>query len=186
MRVLAGAGALIATSQLPMLADDRSAPGSTEAGPGNSPATQDGDKKRGMMQDKPEVFPERGRFERLTICYATEEIGLKKPFSVLHISDTHLQHKLDSLAKCHHVADRRGAGFELVRQLVICGPFEGNGLYHLSPTLIWRQLAKYLFAAVHYSYAHRGVHFVAGEAIEVAAYLLHIDRHVGNRLGTVN
>ena len=90
MRVLAGAGALIATSQLPMLADDRSAPGSTEAGPGNSPATQDGDKKRGMMQDKPEVFPERGRFERLTICYATEEIGLKKPFSVLHISDTHL------------------------------------------------------------------------------------------------
>ena len=67
MRVLAGAGALIATSQLPMLADDRSAPGSTEAGPGNSPATQDGDKKRGMMQDKPEVFPERGRFERLTI-----------------------------------------------------------------------------------------------------------------------
>jgi hypothetical protein len=73
-----------------MLADDRSAPGSTEAGPGNSPATQDGDKKRGMMQDKPEVFPERGRFERLTICYATVEIGLKKPFSVLHISDTHL------------------------------------------------------------------------------------------------
>ena len=58
---VAGAGALIATSQLPLLAEDN-----------------------------PAVFPKRGRYERLSLSYATVEIGLEKPFSVLHISDTHL------------------------------------------------------------------------------------------------
>lgn len=61
MKVLAGGGALIATSKLPLLAED-----------------------------KPEVFPERGKYERLALCYSTVEIGLEKPFSILHISDTHL------------------------------------------------------------------------------------------------
>ena len=56
---MAGAGALIATSQLPALAEDN-----------------------------PAVFPNRGGFERLSLSYATVEIGLEKPFSVLHISDT--------------------------------------------------------------------------------------------------
>ncbi len=57
----AGAGFLLATSQLPAVAED-----------------------------DPKVFPQRGRFERLSLAYATVEIGLEKPFSVLHISDTHL------------------------------------------------------------------------------------------------
>ena len=56
-----GAGVLIATSQLPALAEDN-----------------------------PAVFPKRGRYERLSLSYATVEIGLENPFSVLHISDTHL------------------------------------------------------------------------------------------------
>ncbi len=61
MKQLAGAGALIATSQLPAFAED-----------------------------KPEVFPERGRYERLSLSYGVVEIGLEKPFSILHISDSHL------------------------------------------------------------------------------------------------
>ena len=60
-RRMAGVGALISTSQLPVFAEDN-----------------------------PAVFPNRGRFERLSLSYATVEIGLEKPFSVLHISDTHL------------------------------------------------------------------------------------------------
>lgn len=60
-RRMAGAGALIATSQLPVFAEDN-----------------------------PNVFPKRGKYERLSLSYATVEIGLEKPFSVLHISDTHL------------------------------------------------------------------------------------------------
>lgn len=60
LRRATGAGVLIAVSQLPA-----------------------------MAEDKPEVFPKRGGFERLSLAYATVEIGLEKPFSVLHISDTH-------------------------------------------------------------------------------------------------
>ena len=61
LRKLAGAGALIATAQLPSFAEDR-----------------------------PEVFPSRGKRERLSLSYSTVHIGLEKPFSVLHISDSHL------------------------------------------------------------------------------------------------
>lgn len=58
---MAGMGALVATSQLPALAED-----------------------------DPTLFPKRGRFERLALNYGTVNIGLEKPFSILHISDTHL------------------------------------------------------------------------------------------------
>ena len=61
LRKLAGAGALIATAQLPSFAEDR-----------------------------PEVVPSRGKRERLSLSYSTVHIGLEKPFSVLHISDSHL------------------------------------------------------------------------------------------------
>lgn len=58
---MAGVGALIATSQLPSFAEDN-----------------------------PTVFPKRGKFERMSMSYAIVNIGLEKPFSVLHISDSHL------------------------------------------------------------------------------------------------
>lgn len=61
MKGLAGAGALVATSQLPA-----------------------------FSKDDPSVFPERGKFERLAVSYATVRIGLERPFSVFHISDVHL------------------------------------------------------------------------------------------------
>jgi len=61
---LAGAGALIATSQIKLSAKDR--------------------------KKTKSIFAQRGQFERLTLGYATVKIGLEKPFSVLHISDTHL------------------------------------------------------------------------------------------------
>lgn len=61
LKQMAGVGALIATSQLPAFAEDN-----------------------------PEVFPKRGRFERLSLSYGVVNIGLKEPFSLLHISDTHL------------------------------------------------------------------------------------------------
>ena len=40
-------------------------------------------------KDDPTVFPARGKFERLVLAYQHVHIGLEKPFSVLHISDTH-------------------------------------------------------------------------------------------------
>lgn len=57
---LGGFGGLVAVSTLPAWADD------------------------------PSVFPSRGKFERLSLAYRQIDIGLKEPFSVLHISDTHL------------------------------------------------------------------------------------------------
>lgn len=61
MKRLAGTGFLLATSSLPVLAED-----------------------------DPSVFPKRGHYERLSVSYATIDIGLDKPFSVMHFSDTHL------------------------------------------------------------------------------------------------
>ena len=40
--------------------------------------------------DAPEQFPNRGRWERLSVTYRHIDAGASKPFSVLHISDTHL------------------------------------------------------------------------------------------------
>ena len=54
------AGTVVATSALPSFADD------------------------------PSVFPKRGGAERLVLAYQHIPIGLKEPFSILHISDTHL------------------------------------------------------------------------------------------------
>ena len=40
--------------------------------------------------DDPSVFPKRGQYERLVLNYVHLQVGAEKPFSVLHISDTHL------------------------------------------------------------------------------------------------
>ena len=56
-----GAGAIVATSALPSFG-----------------------------KDDPSLFPKRGVVERLAIAYQHIHIGLPQPFSVLHISDTHL------------------------------------------------------------------------------------------------
>ncbi len=53
-------GGLVATAALPSLADD------------------------------PGAFPLRGRYERLTLAYQRIDAGATAPFSILHISDTHL------------------------------------------------------------------------------------------------
>jgi len=57
---LGGFGGLVAVSSLPAWADD-------------------------LAQ-----FPFRGKFERLVLAYQRIEAGATKPFSILHISDTHL------------------------------------------------------------------------------------------------
>lgn len=61
IRAFAGGGALIATSRLPSFGEDN-----------------------------PAVFARRGAWERLMISYASIKAGATKPFSILHISDTHL------------------------------------------------------------------------------------------------
>jgi len=43
-----------------------------------------------IADDDPSLFPGRGRFERLSLTYHAIKAGATKPFTVLHISDTHL------------------------------------------------------------------------------------------------
>lgn len=43
-----------------------------------------------VLADNPAVFPERGKWERLVLAYHQIDAGATKPFSILHISDTHL------------------------------------------------------------------------------------------------
>lgn len=43
-----------------------------------------------LAKDDPSLFAGRGVYERLSLSYQRVHIGLAKPFSVLHISDTHL------------------------------------------------------------------------------------------------
>ena len=57
---LLGVGGLVASSSLPALSDDLRA------------------------------FPSRGRYERLSLAYQHVKAGATQPFSILHISDTHL------------------------------------------------------------------------------------------------
>jgi len=59
LRSALAAGALAATARLPSLADD------------------------------PALFPKRGKFERLALAYVHIDAGATRPFSILHISDTH-------------------------------------------------------------------------------------------------
>ncbi len=40
--------------------------------------------------DDPALFPSRGKYERLVLGYCHVDAGATKPFSILHISDTHL------------------------------------------------------------------------------------------------
>ena len=55
-----------------------------------------------------EFFAKRGVYERLSVSYAHIHIGLEKPFSVLHISDTHLTAAYDDepVALCGKAALR--------------------------------------------------------------------------------
>ena len=42
------------------------------------------------LADDPLLFPQRGRWERLSIVSHHIKAGASKPFAILHISDTHL------------------------------------------------------------------------------------------------
>ena len=48
-----------------------------------------------FAEDDPSIFPQRGKYERLSLGYATVRAGAAKPFSILHISDTHLTEAYD-------------------------------------------------------------------------------------------
>ena len=77
-------------------------------------------------RDDPAQFASRGRFERLMLSYRHIDIGLPKPFSVLHISDTHL-----TAAFPHEPADKQALREERTRT------FGGRQEEALADSLAW-------------------------------------------------
>ena len=117
---MAGVGALIATSQLPVWAEDN-----------------------------PAVFPKRGRYERLSMSYATVEIGLEKPFSVLHISDTHLTAAYDhENEKKQQLHDNRTTTFggrqeEALRDALAWAKQHVDYVVHTGDLIDWQSEANF-------------------------------------------
>lgn len=80
---LTGGIAIAATAALPGGAAAATA-GAATAGAATAP-------KRGERA----FFARRGKYERMSLSYGHVHIGLEKPFSVLHVSDTHLAEAYD-------------------------------------------------------------------------------------------
>ena len=72
--------------------------------------------------------------------------------------------------------------FELERQLVERGFLERDMLNHLSSSLIGRQAVEPLFFAVKHSDTRRRINLMTGEYQKIGIQLLHIHRHVRDRL----
>ena len=124
---LLGAGTLVATSALPALAEDR-----------------------------PEAFPSRGRFERLSLSLSTVEIGLARPFSVLHITDTHLTaaypHEPQSkqqLCKCR-TETFGGRQEEALRDSLAWARIHADFVLHTGDLIDWHSEANFDLVKKHF------------------------------------
>lgn len=124
---MAGAGVLVATSQLPSFGQDLSL----------------------AAQDDPTVFPHRGRYERLSLSFATVEIGLEKPFSILHISDTHLTaaypYENEKKQKLHITRTKTFGGHqeEALRDTLAWAKEKVDYVLHTGDLIDWQSEANY-------------------------------------------
>ena len=112
-------GGLMATSALPALADD------------------------------PSVFPARGQFERLSIQFHEIDAGATKPFTLLHISDTHLTAAyLDDLPYAVRRAAKRTRTFggrqeEALRDSIAWAKQHVDYLVHTGDLIDWHSRANF-------------------------------------------
>ena len=116
---LASFGGLVATASLPSFADD------------------------------PAVFPKRGNFERLVLAYQHVHIGLEKPFSVLHISDTHFTEAYpDEDAKKQKLKEVRTQTFggrqeEALRDSLAWAKLNVDYVVHTGDLIDWQSRANF-------------------------------------------
>lgn len=120
LKTFAATGALVATSELPSFAED-----------------------------DPSVFPRREKHERLVLNYATVEIGLEKPFSILHISDTHLTaaypHESEAKQKLHKRRTETFGGRqeEALRDSLAWAKKNVDYVLHTGDLIDWQSEANY-------------------------------------------
>ena len=107
-------------------------------------------------------------------------------FVVGNVLDAGLLHVFDGFAQSDDIAHRRCTCLKLEGQFVVGGLLKRHGADHFATALIRLHLLEPTFLAVHHADAHRGVHFVSGETIEVTIQRLHIHGAVSHRLRTVH
>ena len=116
---LTSLGGLVATASLPSFADD------------------------------PAVFPKRGNFERLVLAYQHVHIGLGKPFSVLHITDTHFTEAYpDEDAKKQKLKEVRTQTFggrqeEALRDSLAWAKLNVDYVVHTGDLIDWQSRANF-------------------------------------------
>ena len=93
---------------------------------------------------------------------------------------------VDRRAKPDGVGDIAGAGLKTSRRRLIDRLLESDVGDHIAAALPRRRRRENFRLAVDRADAGRGEHFVAGEDEEVAVELLHVDRHVADRLRAVD
>ena len=102
-----------------------------------------------VAKDDPSAFAKRGRWERLSVAFGAVEIGLEKPFSVLHISDTHLTAVgADENAKKHQLNRVRTLTFggrqeEALRDSIAWAKEHCDYLVHTGDLIDWQSEANF-------------------------------------------
>ncbi|MCR4565334.1 MAG: metallophosphoesterase [Bacteroidales bacterium] len=120
LKRLAGTGALLAVSELPS-----------------------------WGEDNPQLFSARGKRERMSISYAQVNIGLEKPFSVLHISDTHLTAAYPHESEKKQQLSRRrtktfgGMQEDALRESLIWAKKNTNYVIHTGDIIDWQSEANF-------------------------------------------
>lgn len=95
------------------------------------------------------AFAKRGFWERLSIAFGTVEIGLEKPFSVLHISDTHLTAAgEDENLKKQTLCCKRTRGFggrqeEALRDSIAWAKRHCDYIVHTGDLIDWQSEANF-------------------------------------------
>ena len=96
-----------------------------------------------------DFFSARGRFERLVLNYVHIKIGLPKPFSVLHISDTHLSEAYpdEPKAKLEQRMDRMrcfgGRQEEALRDSIAWAKDNADYIVHTGDLIDWQSRANF-------------------------------------------
>ena len=109
--------------------------------------------------DDPGVFPKRGNFERLVLAYQHVHIGLEKPFSILHISDTHFTSAYpDEDAKKQTLREKRTQTFggrqeEAIRDSLAWAKKNVDYVLHTGDLIDWQSRANFDLVKKYYGEA---------------------------------
>ena len=78
-----------------------------------------------------------------------------------------------------------GTCLKFIRQFVVCGLFETNGLYHFATAVVWLHSVQPFLLAVKHAYACGGIHFVPAHYKEIGIQQLYIYFYVWSALCTI-